>query len=430
MNRQNTYHALLARQDAMRLRRRLMAPTRQPTAPGAGPDSHAAPDHADAAADQRLIIRHLHLVSPFDRLIDHLYDALFERHPYLRGLFPDSMAFQRAHLESALRYLIDHLHRPDELAAFCTRLGRDHRKLGVRPVHYELFEAALVQALRTLAGEGWSRELERAWLRMLGLTVTAMVAGAEQALAEPPYWNAVVTGHRRCGPDLAVLRVRTGEPYPHLAGQYTNVQTPRLPHAWRPYSLAGAPREDGELEFHVRRTGPDGVSGALVTRTEVGDPLRLGPAQGDTTPDLTSERDALIVAGGTGWATAKALLEEMARTPRPRRGIHLFLGARTLHDLYDTAALTALERRCAGLRVIPVVGEGTAAGNGSVVEAMARAGDWSGHDAYVSGPPGMVRAAVDRLTAQGLPADRIRHDPLGSPRPGPWTGSARPEGVQ
>ncbi|MEU5806224.1 globin domain-containing protein [Streptomyces sp. NPDC047718] len=398
------YHALLARQDAMRLRRQLMAPARQPAALGPG-------SYDGAAADQRLITLHLPLVSPSGELIDRLYDAMFEHHPYLRGLFPDSMAFQRAHLERALRYLVDHLHQPQELAAFCSRLGRDHRKLGVRPVHYEVFEASLVEALRGYAGGRWNDALEQAWLRMLRFAVAAMVAGAEQALAEPPYWNAVVTGHRLCSPDLAVLRVRTAEPYPYRAGQYAQLQTPLLPHAWRPYSLACAPRPDGELEFHVRRTGPGDVGEALVARTGTGDPLRIGPAQGTMTVDGAPDRDVLVVAADTGWATAKSLLEELARGPGPRR-THLYLGAGTLDDLYDTPALAGLEDRCPWLRVVPVIGEGAAAADsGAVVEAVSRGGDWSGHLAYVSGPPAMVAATVERLVALDVPADRIRHDP-------------------
>nr|WP_260614921.1 globin domain-containing protein [Streptomyces sp. WAC05292] len=405
MNQYDTYHALLARQDAMRLRRQITAPApaRRPAAYGPHPGAY------DGAADQRLITANLPLAGPSPELIDRLYDAMFEHHPYLRGLFPESMAFQRAHLEQALRHLVDHLHRPDELRAFCTRLGRDHRKLGVRPVHYEVFEASLAEALRGCAGAAWSPDLEQAWLRMLRFAVAAMVDGAEEALAEPPYWNAVVTGHRLCGPDLAVVRARTAEPYPYRAGQYAHLQTPLLPHAWRPCSLACAPRADGELEFHVRGGGDD-VLEALVAHTGVGDPLRIGPAQGAMTVDGAPDRDVLIVAAGTGWAAAKALLEELERRPRPPR-TRLFLGAGTPGGLYDTPTLAAMEDRCPWLRVVPVIGR-AADDHAGLAEAVARGGDWSAHLACVSGPPAMVSAAVRQLSALGVPADRIRHDPV------------------
>lgn len=39
-------------------------------------------------------------------------------------------------------------------------------------------------------------------------------------------------------------------------------------------------------------------------------------------------------------------------------------------------------------------------------------GDWSGHDVQIAGPPAMIQATEFRLQAAGVPADRLRHDPL------------------
>ncbi|KPC75034.1 flavohemoprotein, partial [Streptomyces sp. NRRL F-6602] len=103
----------------------------------------AAGEAYDGAADQRVIRAHLGLVGPFEELITQLYEVLFTRHPALRGLFPGEMAFQEAHLAQAFRYLLDRLDRPEEIAETFSRLGRDHRKLGVRPAQYAAFEEAL-----------------------------------------------------------------------------------------------------------------------------------------------------------------------------------------------------------------------------------------------------------------------------------------------
>ncbi len=289
------YDRLIARHHAMRLRRQILEPAPSFPAPSAGPspspgggapDLTAAPvDGYDGAADRRLILRDLDAVTPFADLIDRLYAYMFRRRPFLRALFPESMEFQQAHLERMFEYLIERLDRPAQLSATLTRLGRDHRKLGVRPVHYEAFEEALREAARHRAGARWSAELEGAWVRMLRFAVRSMVAGAESALTEPPYWHATVVGHERRRPDLAVLRVRTGEPYPYRAGQYGTVEHPALPHSWRQYSMGCAPRAGNEVEFHVRRTGPGGVSEALVDHTAVGDRLRLGPPRGVLMPE-------------------------------------------------------------------------------------------------------------------------------------------------
>ncbi|MFJ9661680.1 globin domain-containing protein [Streptomyces griseoflavus] len=408
------YHSLLARQEAMRLRDRLRAPAGH-AAPHASPVTAAAglPALPAGPADAEAIVRDIARVTPFGALIEHLYDVMFERHPYLRQLFPASMEFQMAHLERAFRYLIESLERPDEVTASFTRLGRDHRKLGVLPVHYEVFEEALLEALQRQAGGRLGDDVTGAWLRMVRFAAAAMVRGANDALGEPAYWSGTVTSHQRRRPDLAVLRLRPSEPYPCLPGQYVRLQSPLLPHTWRPYTPAGLPGTDGELEFHIRRTGSGGVSDALVTGTGVGDTLLLGPAQGTTTLGDDPVRDVLIVAGGTGWATARALLEDLAARRVPGRSAHLFLGARTAGDLYDEPALARLENRCPWLRVVRVTEDGSGPCEpGSVGAAVARHGDFTGHVTYVSGPPAMVTAVTRHLAALGLPADRVRHDPV------------------
>lgn len=357
-----TYHTLLARHEAMRLRQQLLSPGGDPrTGRGGRTGRPSAEEAHDAAADRQIIMRDLDLVAPLDELITDLYRALFTRHPSLRSLFPASMAFQQEHLARAFWYLIEHLDRPEEITETFTRLGRDHRKLGVRPAQYAAFKDALREALRLRAGEHWSPELERAWTRMLQLGVTAMVRGAESALHEPPCWQATVTGHRRYGPDLAVLRLLPHETFRYRAGQHAALESARLPHTWRPYYLADGPGPDGEVEVHVRCTGPGGVSETLVRRTAPGDEVRLGPPKGDLTLGTEPLDTVRLVAWDTGWAAMKALLQELdghvRRSPAHRvRRVRLFLGADSLSDLHDTEYLTGLEQRHSWLTVVPTAG--------------------------------------------------------------------------
>jgi NAD(P)H-flavin reductase len=357
---------------------------------------------------------HLHLVAPCDDVIAHLYEAMFRRRPYLRSLFPESMDFQRERLAQTLRYLIENLHRPDHLLEAFGQLGRDHRKLGVWPVHYETFEAALREGLRAKAGQQWTDELEQAWMRMVRFAVTAMTDGADSAITEPPCWQGVVIGHERRRPDLAVLQVRTNEPYIYRAGQYGALESPLLPHTWRSYSMACAPRPDNVLEFHIRLTRLGGVSEALVERTRIGDTLQLGPAHGTMTLDEDLPRDLLLVAGGTGLAPIKAMLEDLAARRPGNRRVHLFVGARDPADLYDWDALVELDRRSPWLDVVPVISEETRfrGETGMVADALSRYGDWSGHLAYVSGPPKMVDATVTQLLQLDLPTEQIRYDAI------------------
>ncbi|WP_031088617.1 globin domain-containing protein [Streptomyces sp. NRRL WC-3549] len=404
------YHALLARHDAMRLRRRILTPE------GSGGDTRRppAPEPYDGSADQLLIEESLPLVDPLEELIADLYQVLFDRHPYLRSLFPGSMAFQQAHLAAAFRYLIGHLHRTDEVAERFTQLGRDHRKLGVRPAHFTAFEGALVEALRLRAGARWTGPLEDAWLRMLRLAVSSMVRGENEAIAELSSWEATVTAHELRTPDLAVLRVRPQQPYPFRAGQYASLESPLLEQAWRPYYLARAPHQDGELEFHVRARRAGGVSDALVHGTRTGGTLRLGAPRGRLAlPDGAADSDVLLIASGTGWAPMKALLQEIDAVSSSRTRVRLLLEAGAPEEsgatagMYDTAYLEAFRRGRPWLTVLPTHSAVHAAGGALRVlngVLAPRPGTSSPPHAFLALAPEVPTAEPARTVAAGLAA--------------------------
>ncbi|MCX4967491.1 globin domain-containing protein [Streptomyces sp. NBC_00654] len=422
------YHALLARHDAMRLRRRILAPAGS----SAEPWSAEAPQAYDGSADQLLISDSLALVSPLEELVAELYLLLFERHPYLRSLFPESMAFQQVHLVGIFRYLISNLHRTEEMIGVFGQLGRDHRKLGVRPAHFEAFEAALLEALRVRAGVRWTRALEHAWLRMLRLAVSAMVRGADEAIAEPPSWDATVTSHELRAPDLAVLRVRPHQPYAFEAGQYASLESPLLEQAWRSYYLARAPHPDGELEFHVRARGAGGVSDALVHGTRVRGAVRLSAPRGALAlPEHLPSADILLVASGTGWAPMKALLQRIDTDRSRTHRVRLLLGltapeeSAAAGELYDGAYLEAFRRGRPWLTVVAAeaaearfAGAGLRALNGTTTPYRGAA---ARQHAFLSLAPeapeaaaaGYARDVSARLAAAGVPAAHIHHETNG-----------------
>jgi NAD(P)H-flavin reductase len=189
------------------------------------------------------------------------------------------------------------------------------------------------------------------------------------------------------------------------------VQVSRWPRVWRPYSIANAPRADGTLRFHVRALPAGWVSGALVRHTRVGDTLLLGPARGAMTLVPGSDRALLCVAGGTGLAPMRALVEQVI-TSAKRRTTQLIFGARTERDLYDLPELRQLESAHPWLRVIPVVSAEPAfqGRNGMAPDALDRLGDPADHDVYVAGPTEMITRTVDRLQQLGVPPAQIHHD--------------------
>ncbi|MGW7195206.1 globin domain-containing protein [Streptomyces chryseus] len=389
------------------------APAPAPAAPPAAGAAPAAPTTPAAPAapvspDAALIRRTLaDIGEDAGKVTSYFYALLFTRHPELRGLFPAAMDTQRDRLLKALLTAAEHIDNKPVLTEYLRNLGRGHRKYGTQASHYPAVGEALLGALARYATSTWDDESEAAWIRTYTAISQIMIdAAAENELRAPAWWQAEVVSHDLRTPDIAVITLRPDQPYPFLAGQYTSLETPWWPRIWRHYSFAGAPRPDGLLSFHVKAVPAGWVSNALVHRARPGDTVRLGPPAGSMTVDHTTDSGLLCLGGGTGIAPIKALVEDVAEHGE-RRPVDVFYGARTDYDLYDIDTMLRLQQSHSWLSVHPIVD-----GRTQFPDAVLEHGPWNSHDAYLSGPPGMIRSGVDALRSLGIPGDRIRHDSL------------------
>jgi len=344
----------------------------------------------------------------------YFYGWLFTGHPELRALFPTAMNEQRDRLLRALGRIVASLSSPDELAVYLAQLGRDHRKYSVEREMYDAVGAALLATLRAFAGPAFTPAAEEAWTQAYKTASSLMIAAADEAsLASPPFWAAEVVGNEQRRPGISILTVATYLPLPYEPGQHVTVQTQRWPKVWRPYSVACRPREDGLMTFHVKAVPGGWVSNALVYHAEPGTELILGPALGTMTLGRAGRRDLLCVAGGTGLAPIKAIIEQAIRESAdcPRQ-VHLFYGARTGEDLYDLPELWRLADAYQGFRLTPVTSDDPAFGGmqGNVGRVAVRYMPPRDCEAYVAGPPAMVRETVEVLAKSGLPHQRIHYD--------------------
>ena len=354
-----------------------------------------------------------------DAVVSYFYAAMFVEAPHLRAMFPAAMDTQRDRLFRALTGAVRQLADPDRFETMMAQLGRDHRKYGVRAEHYDVLGRALLIALKRDLEGFWVPELERAWQKAYAAMADAMLRGAEEAAStQPAWWRGEIVAHERRSDDLAVLLVRTDRPYEYAPGQYASIETPYRPRSWRTYSMATAPSADGLLEFHLRALPHGWVSGPLVWRAQVGDHLRLGAPMGDMRVDQQSRRDLLMVAGGTGLAPVKAIIDGMARW-NTARGVTLFFGARRPGDLYDMGALHRLAAVNPWLRVVPAVSDDPSFNGeqGLLPDVVARHGAWRDHDVFISGSPAMTQATVSRLLGLGVPPERLRYDVVGDQSP-------------
>jgi NAD(P)H-flavin reductase/hemoglobin-like flavoprotein len=389
------------------------------TWPEANEPSERAADTGDF--DARLVKESFaHLTRNPELVMEHFYACLFVRYPEIRSMFPHAMHEHMERVFASLARIVWRIDNPDSLTDYLSQLGRGHRKFGVKERHYEPFLTVLAETVRHFNGHSWTAQTQAAWDGALARVSSAMVAAADRdAAAQPPWWVGEVVQHEQRRPDLAVLTIKPDQPLHYTPGQYVAVQVPRWPRVWRNFSIANAPRENGLIDLHVRGVRGGMVSGSLVHNTRPGDTVLLGQACGEMTASADQDAGLLCIAGGTGLAPVKAIIEGVINASKPgrRREIVLFFGARCSEDLYDLRDLRVLEWIYSPLTVIPVVSQQEEFDgiNGSLPDVAARYAKCEGREIFVSGPEPMVQRAV-ALLADRVQPGQIRYDPPDSAR--------------
>jgi NAD(P)H-flavin reductase/hemoglobin-like flavoprotein len=386
-------------------------PVAEEQAAGVTGSADAGPDPAMVAIKETFA----RIADAGDEAAGYFYASLFLRRPGLRALFPPAMDEQRDRLLMALTRIVESLSTPEEMASYLTQLGRDHRKFTVEPSMYDSVGEALIATLRAFSGDAFTAEAEAAWTQAYTAASAIMIRAAEEdAASAPAFWTAEVVECEERSRGITVLTVAPDQELRYQAGQHLTVQTPHWPRVWRPYSIACRPREDGLIRLHVRAVPGGWVSNALASRTQPGDELILGPPLGTMTLDRAGDRDLLCVAGGTGLSPLKAIIEQVVRDAAtgPGRKVFLFYGARRREELYDLQSLWQLADAYDGIQVIPVTSDDPAYGGmqGNVGRVAARYLPHRDCEAYLSGPPGMVRDTLRVLAKTDIPADRIHYD--------------------
>lgn len=216
--------------------------------------------------------------------------------------------------------------------------------------------------------------------------------------------------------DIAAVRIKLAEPLAYTAGQFASVGFPGYP--VRDYSFASPPGDDGEVEFHVRRMGPDGVSAFVFDKLAAGEPVGL---QGPLGFAFLREKETgpiFAVAGGSGLAPIRAILQAATDGSPEERPIKLWFGARAERDVYLEDELQAFAaRKGFDLEIVLSDPDGeTDRRVGFVTDALEADLKALGSDAldgaraYLAGPPVMVEAAEKIFRRAGLDAGRIHAD--------------------
>ena len=152
-----------------------------------------------------------------------------------------------------------------------------------------------------------------------------------------------------------MIKLKLAEPLdiPYAAGQFFEFDIPGLEDT-RAYSLANKYQEENILEFHVKRV-KDGTGSNYMCDLQAGDKVTgSGPYGNMQLRDRN--KDLIFVAGGSGMAPIKSLLEELFSEPYEKEA-WFFYGARTKNDLYLTEEWMELAKKHPNFHFVPALSQ-------------------------------------------------------------------------
>ncbi len=219
-------------------------------------------------------------------------------------------------------------------------------------------------------------------------------------------------------PDVAIVKIKlpANERLQFLAGQYIDLLL--KDGRRRSFSLATPPHDDALLELHVRHV-PDGFfSGQLFNDFKGREILRFEGPLGTFFLREESDKPIIFVAGGTGFAPIKGVIEHALHHHIDRhRPMVLYWGVRAKRDLYLPDLPGKWQQENDNFTFIPVLSDPapddawpgrTGFVHQAVLDDFA---DLSGYQIYACGGPAMIDVARKAFTeTRGLSPEEFFAD--------------------
>jgi CDP-4-dehydro-6-deoxyglucose reductase len=219
-------------------------------------------------------------------------------------------------------------------------------------------------------------------------------------------------------PDVAVLYLKlpANERLQFLAGQYIDILMKDGKR--RSFSMANPPHDDEHLQLHIRNYPGGNFSHYVFTELKEKTILRFQGPFGTFFLREDSDKPMIFMAGGTGFAPIKAIIEHAFFKETDRQMV-LYWGVRSLVDLYMAQLASQWQAEHSNFTFIPVLSEPQPLDNWSGRSGFVHQAilddfdDLSGYQVYACGAPVMVEAGHRTFTkTRGLPDDEFYSDPF------------------
>lgn len=192
----------------------------------------------------------------------------------------------------------------------------------------------------------------------------------------------------------------------YQAGQYLQIVSD---HEAFSYSIANAPLGSHQYELHIRHTADNPYNQPLLAEIkQKGSVMIKLPFGACDISRLDPDKPIIFIAGGTGFAPIKAMIEHLL-AEGSTRAFELFWGARTQSDLYMDDKVSYWEAHVPHFKYLPQLSDASNATLASMVIAQ-HPQDLHHWQFVISGPFDMVYSVRDELLEKGVLATHLFSD--------------------
>jgi len=183
----------------------------------------------------------------------------------------------------------------------------------------------------------------------------------------------------------------------------------------RAFSIANSPSNDEYVELHLRLIEGGYFTQHVFNEMKEKALVRINGPLGTFFIRDDSKRPLIFIAGGTGFAPIKSMVEKLIEEG-DKREMHIYWGVRAQTDLYSDHLPKKWDYQHENIHYVPVLSATNESDNwegreGFVHKAVATDfNDLSAYDVYMAGPPPMINAAKELFIQQGLAEKNLFSD--------------------
>ena len=209
--------------------------------------------------------------------------------------------------------------------------------------------------------------------------------------------------------DIVVIKLRfpPSATFNFLPGQYVDLIFKGIK---RSYSIANAQQLSSGIELHIRKVPNGKMSDVIFSDIKENELMRIEGPKG-TFFIRKDDKPLILLAGGTGIAPVKAMLENLIET-NDKREVFIYWGMNFINSFYLTA-LSALSTKNSNIHYTPVLSgnEQWQGRMGLVHQAVCDDFDsLKEYQVYACGSPLMINAAMEFFLLKGLCEDAFFSD--------------------